>query len=74
MSARKYMTDAQLIEDARFHRAEETELRLRARSEWKPTETLRDANTAKLRAEASESILRQRRYSEEVAARSGVET
>lgn len=71
-SARHYWTDAQLIEDARFNRGEQDEYLRRARTEWDPSESLREANTAKLRAEASEAILRSRRLNEEQVARSGV--
>lgn len=72
MSARNYWTDAQLIEDARDNRREETKYRLRARTELNPDKTLRNANTAKLRAEASEVVLRRRRLDDEQTLRSGV--
>jgi hypothetical protein len=70
-SARNYWTDAQLIADARFNRAEETELLLRARTEHDKFVTLRAANAAAMRAEASETFLRSRRLAEEQRARSG---
>jgi hypothetical protein len=59
-SARNYYTDEQLAQDAKYWRKRETEHRLRARSQFIPDDQLRYANTAKLRAEASENILRQR--------------
>jgi hypothetical protein len=64
-SARNYWTDAQLIDDARRSRAEETELLLRARTEHDKFVTLRAANAAAMRAEASETFLRNRRLVEE---------
>jgi hypothetical protein len=71
MSARNYWSDAELIDDARENRRAETECKLRARAELDPSDTLRNANTAKLRAEASEAILRQRAVAAEQMARSG---
>ncbi len=71
MSARKYWTDVELIGDIATNRREETEYRLRARTEFNPSETLRDANTAKLCAEASEAVLRQRQLDDEQTLRSG---
>lgn len=58
MSARNYWSIAELIVDARYNRRRELELKMRARSEVRPSEwLLRTANTYKLRAEASEYIL-----------------
>ena len=64
-SARNFWTDAQLEQDARDNRAEEAELLLRARTEWDKFDTLRAANAAAMRAEASERLLRSRRLFEE---------
>lgn len=73
-SARNYWTDAQLDQDARDNRAEQNELLRRARTEWDKFDTLRAANAAGQRAEASETFLRSRRLDEEQRARSGVES
>jgi hypothetical protein len=70
-SARNYWTDAQLIQDACDNRAEQAALLLRARTEWNKFDTLRAANAAGQRAEASERFLRSRRLDEEQRARSG---
>lgn len=71
VSARNYWTNAQLAEDARANRAEESELLLRARTEWDKFDTLRAANAAGQRAEASEKFLRQRQRDAEQVSRSG---
>jgi hypothetical protein len=71
-SARNYWTDAQLRDDARRNRAEENELLLRARTEWDKFDTLRAANAARMRAEASETFLRKRQLDAEQCDRAAI--
>jgi hypothetical protein len=57
MSARNYWTTLDLEKDIRYQRGVEKNLRMKARTENNPSQTLRDANTARVRAKASEDIL-----------------
>jgi hypothetical protein len=59
-SARNYMTDAELAADAVYWCNRETFHKMQARTEWNPSDTLREVNAARMRAEASETILRRR--------------
>lgn len=66
-SARNYWSDADLQKDAKYWRGRESSARFAASiaSLWIKDECLRDANTYKLRAEASENILHRRKHGRE---------
>lgn len=58
-SARNYWTDRDLEQDAKWNRSYERYCR--GKAELDPYYWLRKANTAKLRAEASEAVLARRK-------------